>query len=103
MPNGLTVGTVKLADFKDRDFRKNDLDSPRSVNLGIVAGKVINACQWVGAWNFSLDEYKTKCWGSWTIFEPFLQRRKRKIKINIRIIPILLRKSFSKSRDIFSY
>jgi hypothetical protein len=47
-----------LENFTNRDFRKNDLDSPRSVNLGIVAGKAVNACQFVGMWNFNLDEYK---------------------------------------------
>jgi hypothetical protein len=58
MPVSLTIGTVSPMDFTNLDFRKNNLDSPRSVNLGVVVGKLINTCQFVGHWIFSLDEYK---------------------------------------------
>jgi hypothetical protein len=56
-PNNLTVETVRPENFQNFDFRKNDLDSPRSLNLGIVAGNAVRACQLTGAWDFTIGEY----------------------------------------------
>jgi hypothetical protein len=53
----LTARAIRPEDFKKIDFRKNDLDSTISLNLGVVLGKMVRTCQRKDGWCFTWEDY----------------------------------------------